>query len=362
MHMLRKAVVDNLTRPRLIWLSVQLGIFDARDLPKAELRARFVRSRLFDNETMLYGLKIDDLRSVAASLDIDIARVPRKDLINQLLTYRRKSAPKPKTKPRHKTKNKVAPESELGQALGDECYIPTGVSEANDGEGANQTERDIDAKQRKSEPGFKASDVPPHLFACRHMWLYEQGPYWVLSSRNASTVSVFDSKESAKSWHKAFDEFRGFKHTLANIGYPPGFKGSLPNGKIRPPGLTDESDTADSEQIAAPPTTDEADAQGEEDTPDTLYECPVCQAPVALRDAKSHLKQHRVRREIKPVLKDWIRGLEDAARAVLAKGSRRGGDSGAPGKRREAGGASPSSVNAESIRLTGHLRSVRRVG
>jgi len=362
MHMLRKAVVDNLTRPRLNWLSVQLGIFNARDLAEAELIRRFIRSRLFDNETMLYGLKIDDLRSVAASLDIDIAHVPRKDLISQLLMYRRESAPKPKTKPRPKTKSKVAPESEPGQAWGDEGDIPTGVSEANDGVGANQTDRDIEAKQRKAEPGFKASDVPPHLFACRHMWLYEQGSYWVLSSRNASTVSVFDTKESAKSWHKAFDEFRGFKHTLANIGYPPGFKGSLPNGKIRPPGLTDESDTSDPEQIAAPPTTDEADAQGEEDTPDTLYECPVCQAPVALRDAKSHLRQHRVRREIKPVLKDWVRGLECAARAVLAKGSRGRGDPGAPGKPREAGGPSPSSENSESIRLTGQLRSVRRVG
>lgn len=360
--MLRKAVADALTRPRLNWLSVQLGIFDARELPHGELIAKFIRSRLFDNETMLYGLRIDDLRSVAASLDIDTACVPRKGLISQLLMYRRQSAPKPKARPRPKTKSKVATESEPGQAWGDEGDIPTGVSEANDGEGANQTERDIDAKQRKSEPGFKASDVPPHLFACRHMWLYEQGPYWVLSSRHASTVSVFDSKESAQCWHKAFDEFRGFKHTLAKIGYPPGFNGALPNGKIRPSGLTDESGTSDPEQIAALLTTDEADAQGEEDTPDTLYECPVCQAPVALRDAKSHLKQHRVRREIKPVLKDWIRGLEDAARAVLAKGSRRGGDSGAPGKRREAGGASPSSVNAESIRLTGHLRSVRRVG
>lgn len=54
------------------------------------------------------------------------------------------------------------------------------------------------------------------------------------------------------------------------------------------------------------------------DNQGTVYECPVCEAGVALKNAQSHLARHKNMGEITPELRDWVYGLESVASKVMA--------------------------------------------
>jgi len=55
-----------------------------------------------------------------------------------------------------------------------------------------------------------------------------------------------------------------------------------------------------------------------EDGPSTIYECPVCEAGIALRDIKSHLAKHETQGEISAEMEDLVYGLEWVADKVMA--------------------------------------------
>ena len=52
------------------------------------------------------------------------------------------------------------------------------------------------------------------------------------------------------------------------------------------------------------------------DTPDTVYECPVCLDGVMLMEALQHCRAHREAGEVTPTLEEWVYGLEYVAARV----------------------------------------------
>jgi hypothetical protein len=195
---LRQAVTKNLSVKRLSSLAVDLGIFNARNLTADELAAKFHRTNVFDDNTMLHFVSINELRSVAHSMGLDPAGFKKSDLIAELLSLRSSLRNMPSSD--EDSSSASAPES--------------------------APEQEQDQTQPESQPDvtsrFSPDGIPPNLYGTRHMLLYADREYWYLSSRKGGIIKVFSSKEDAQSWHRSFDEYRGFPHDPAVLRRPTG--------------------------------------------------------------------------------------------------------------------------------------------
>jgi hypothetical protein len=204
LSVIRESAIIYLGDRRLKNLAVDLGIFDARDYEREKLEMKFIRSRLFSDETMLHFLTLAELRSTAEKLDIPTSRVSKSSLIAKLLAFRRTHAVNQRRK-------------NIADAAGDNKHLSEGRAFSIDATSVGE------APEAGITNSFNFASVPKELLRCTHTRLFQRSDgKWVLASKRGTIFSVFRSMDAGKKWLIAFDEFRGFEHKQPSLSPPTG--------------------------------------------------------------------------------------------------------------------------------------------